>query len=511
MKAVARCPTRVLYAFGDFRLDATKRRLFRSATVVPLPRKAIETLIVLVQNAGETLERETLLDAVWGDAIIEDANLTVAFSQLRKAFGRNDDDEEFIETIPRVGYRFVAKLHPAAETLNPTREPMTQNVAEDISVTENDMKSRETSRISLAGQSTSLPWSFKRFSPVRAGAITVGLLVLIMCVVLTHRHAAGRSVDPSKMDSLAVLPLENLTGESPADYLTDGLTEELINELSKLDHLKVVSRSSVCKFKGRQIDPREVGKALNVEAILEGAIAKTKELDRLSLRLVDTQDGRVMWASDISEHSLGDFLAIEGKLTHDIAAVIRPALRDKQLVGRQKMALAVSRKVHGTADNFDIPLPLIGSPGIECRHGGTTNDYQIVVTFDGSVTVNGNPQAQVTVGSGTIGCIGVANGGMVRVNGATVTIPLTNVANNQTLNVTLNQVNGAHNLVIPMTLLVGDIEGNGAVDISDVGEAKARIGQIVDATNFRSDVNADGAIDPEDILLVTASSGHGLR
>src|SRR5207244_3618266 len=101
---------RRFYEFGPFRLNPNRQRLFRGDEVVALSPKAIETLILLVENRGKLLERETLMDALWPHVIVEDANLTVAVSQLRKALNQNGDNAEFILTIPRVGYRFVADI-----------------------------------------------------------------------------------------------------------------------------------------------------------------------------------------------------------------------------------------------------------------------------------------------------------------------------------------------------------------------------------------------------------------
>ena len=125
---------------------------------------------------------------------------------------------------------------------------------------------------------------------------------------------------------------------------------------------------------------------------------------------------------------------------------------------------AVSRKAHGGAGSFDINLPLTGIAGIECRAGGASNDYQIVLNFPNSVTVNGTPQAQITSGQADIGTGGVNNGGAITVSGNIVTVPLTNVTSAQTLNVTLFDVNGAGNVVVPMSVLVGDTTGNGTVN-----------------------------------------------
>jgi N-acetylneuraminic acid mutarotase len=171
---------------------------------------------------------------------------------------------------------------------------------------------------------------------------------------------------------------------------------------------------------------------------------------------------------------------------------------------------AASRKTHGGAGNFDINLPLSGTPGIECRSGGATNDYTLVVTFSANISVNGSPQAAVTSGTGVVGSGGVSNGGMVTISGNVVTIPLTNVANAQTINVTLFDVNGSTNVLIPMSILIGDTNANGTVNAADVAQTKARLGQTVDATNFRSDVNANGSINAADTAIVKQNSGTSL-
>ncbi len=139
----------------------------------------------------------------------------------------------------------------------------------------------------------------------------------------------------------------------------------------------------------------------------------------------------------------------------------------------------------------------------------------MAVTFTGNVAVTGSPQAQVTTGAGTIGSGGVSNGGMVTVAGNVVTIPLTNVADQQTINVTLNGVNGAAdsitaNVVIPMSRLLGDTNGDRVVNAGDSTQTKNRSGQPTDETNFRSDVNEDGIINSGDSLLVKSHAGNSI-
>jgi hypothetical protein len=177
---------------------------------------------------------------------------------------------------------------------------------------------------------------------------------------------------------------------------------------------------------------------------------------------------------------------------------------------------AVSRETHGGAGTFDVNLPLTGTPGIECRSTGGTSDYTMVVTFTGNVTVTGSPQAQVTLGTGCVGAGGVCSGN-VSVSANVVTVPLTNIANVQTINVRLNGVNNAAaadapatDITIPMSVLIGDTNANGTVNAADVAQTKARLGQAVDASNYRSDINANGSINAADTAIIKQNSGTSL-
>jgi CSLREA domain-containing protein len=171
-----------------------------------------------------------------------------------------------------------------------------------------------------------------------------------------------------------------------------------------------------------------------------------------------------------------------------------------------------SRKPHG-ASTFDIVLPISGASGDECRSGGATGDYQIVLTFATPVSVTGNPEAQITSGIGQIGSGGTPNGGMVTVNGSSVTVPLTNVANAQRITLSLYNVSdgsNTNNVAVPIGFLLGDTNGNGAVNASDVSQTKAKSGQTIDPTNFRNDVTVSGSINASDVSLVKSKSGTAL-
>jgi len=163
---------------------------------------------------------------------------------------------------------------------------------------------------------------------------------------------------------------------------------------------------------------------------------------------------------------------------------------------------AFSRKTHGAAGTFDVPLPLTGNVGIECRSGGATNDYQMIINFATSVTVG---SASVTSGTGSVSNFSVG--------GSQVTVNLTGVTNVQRITVTLFNVNdGTHmgNVPISMGVLIGDVNGNAAVNASDVSLTKSQVGNAVSGSNFREDVNANGLINSVDVALVKSKVGTAL-
>jgi hypothetical protein len=174
------------------------------------------------------------------------------------------------------------------------------------------------------------------------------------------------------------------------------------------------------------------------------------------------------------------------------------------LITRFSAINAVSRKVHGTAGTFDVGLPLAGTPRIECRTGGPTNDFQIVVTFGGPVTFS--PPAQLTQGTGTVSS--------TTTNGNQVFINLTGVTNAQAIQVTLVAVNDGTNLgnvTIPMGVLLGDVNATKSVDGNDVSAVQSHTRQPLNSTNFRYDVNVTGAIDGNDVSTTQGQTRTSIR
>jgi TolB-like protein/DNA-binding winged helix-turn-helix (wHTH) protein/Tfp pilus assembly protein PilF len=328
--------TKHFFEFGAFRLDLQAHRLIRDGASVLLPPKAMEALLVLLRHGGELMKREELMQAVWGDTFVEDANLTVAISQLRKALGQNGETAEYIETIPRVGYRFVAEVRETYEEPRPLiieKHTQSRTVIEEEVVSDHKDE-RVAIPVTLPSQSVSI-------RSVNLGSRTMKLLVALGVVILTasalvaYRELKSRSdpgVESGTIRSVAVLPLKNLTGDPENEYLSDGLTEGLINDLARIEGLKVISRGSVFGLKGKDIDPRDAGKQLGVTTVLEGSVVKSKDLARVALRLVSAEDGRVLWSGDSAEHSLGDVFAFQDELARSVSNSLRPKLGRKEAI-----------------------------------------------------------------------------------------------------------------------------------------------------------------------------------
>ena len=244
------------YQFGRFRLDASGRVLYRSGQAVALPPKAADTLLLLVQRAGELVEKEDLLKQVWPDSFVEEGSLTRTISILRKALQDESSGQQCIATVSKRGYRFVPAVTQATE-------PMTRAA-------------------------------------------------------------------PAKL-MLAVLPFENLSGDLKQEYFSDGLTEEMITELGRLnpERLGVIARTSAMKYRGTKKSIREIGGELGVSHVLEGSVRRDRGRVRIAAQLIQVSDETHVWAENY-DRSLGDILKLQSEVARAIARQIQVKLTSRQ-------------------------------------------------------------------------------------------------------------------------------------------------------------------------------------
>jgi TolB-like protein/DNA-binding winged helix-turn-helix (wHTH) protein/Tfp pilus assembly protein PilF len=306
------------YEFGPFSADPIKRLLLRNGEPVPLSPKALETLLALIESRDRVLTKDELLKQVWGDTIVEEGGLTKNISLLRKALGEKPDTHQYIVTVPARGYQFVADVREMSGNDDESRADLPMDAASD---------SRET-RSFLASR-----W----LVPVGLAALALGTITYVL-------HA-DRAIEPGPpaIRSLAVLPLENLSGDITQEYFADGVTEALITNLAGIRALRVVSRTSVMRFKETRPSLSEIARALNVDAVIEGSVQRTSDRMKISLKLIHAGTDTHLWAREY-ERELMDVLKLQGEVARAVADEIRI-----QVTPEERARMASTATVHPAA------------------------------------------------------------------------------------------------------------------------------------------------------------------
>ncbi|HEY2973155.1 MAG TPA: winged helix-turn-helix domain-containing protein [Pyrinomonadaceae bacterium] len=318
---------RHIYEFGPFRLIPEERQLLRNNQPVPLTPKSFDLLVVLVENSGHLIEKSELLKRLWPDSFVEEANLSVNMSALRRALGEGPNEHQYVETVPRSGYRFVAgvKERWVEGTVSSTRE-LSEEADDSGPVPDGG---RETSVPPLAAAS-SPPVSLRRWAFVLVGLLSFSALLLGLNAGGLRERMLGK-VNPVRIQSLAVLPLENLSGDASQDYFADGMTESLITNLAKIGALRVISRPSVMQYKGARKPLPEIARELNVDALLIGSVVRSGDRVRIAVQLIHAATDRNIW-NDSYDRDLRDVLALQREVTQDIVGEIRIKLTPQEQV-----------------------------------------------------------------------------------------------------------------------------------------------------------------------------------
>jgi TolB-like protein/DNA-binding winged helix-turn-helix (wHTH) protein/Flp pilus assembly protein TadD len=321
-----------LYEFGPYRMDVAKRLLLRDGEAVSLTPKCFEILLALVENSGQVVDKEGLMHRVWPDSFVEDGNLTFNISVLRKALGEKTNEHRYIVTVPGRGYRFVAgvsEVSPQAQEEAAGRASSKSGDAYKRGEPPQDDTKLE-SRAALALRPVAeeahanTPRRELANKPARVGRRGfVGAAALTMVAIIgvgAYLHY-GRS-SQSHPSSVAVLPFSNGSGSPDMEYLSDGISESLIDTLSQQPGVKVIARSSSFKYKGKQVDPREVARELGVETILTGRVAQLGDNLLISTELMDARDKTQLWAEQYNRKA-PDLLSVQSEISGEIVRKLR--------------------------------------------------------------------------------------------------------------------------------------------------------------------------------------------
>ena len=319
-----RNPVKQFYEFGPFRLDLERHRLMRDGESVPLPPKAMEALLVLVRNPGKMLERVALMQAVWADTFVEDANLTVAISQLRKALGRNDATE-YIETIPRIGYRFVADVRQISEEPAPLiieKRTMSRTVIEE-EVVPDEPPARTNSEAVVVSPAAKTQSVFLGRHASASLIAVAALVALALGAVLypkgrENKTSIGGPATPLAIRSIAVMPPKALSSEADSASLSLGIADALITRLGAVRRVVVRPTTAMSRYVDNVQDPLAAGRALGVDAVLEGSFQRVNRRVRVTFRLLEVGSGAQLWAGNFDEAD-ADIFTLEDSVSQGVA------------------------------------------------------------------------------------------------------------------------------------------------------------------------------------------------
>ena len=310
-----------LYRFGEFVLDPGRRTLSRADSPVSLTPKAFDVLLFLARNPNRLVRKEELMQAVWGDTFVEEGNLTQYISHLRKALGDNSEDARLIVTIARKGYQFTVDVTVAEAPQT------TKHAALEVSTLESLLADKQPILGTQAYET--VPKAPKYW---RNGAALAALTIILAAVSYTSwRRFAGVTPPRSQKIMLAVLPFQNLTGDPNKEYLADGLTEETISQLGRLnpEQLGVIARTSVMGYKHKDERLDQIGRDLSVQYVLENSLRESGDHMRLTAQLIQVKDQTHLWAQDY-DYPAKDVLNVEDEVAKAVAHEIRVLLTSKQ-------------------------------------------------------------------------------------------------------------------------------------------------------------------------------------
>jgi TolB-like protein/DNA-binding winged helix-turn-helix (wHTH) protein/Tfp pilus assembly protein PilF len=311
-------PLSGLYRFDEFEVDPSKRAFLRNGTPVLISPKAFEVLLYLVANPGRVVTKEELLQAVWPDSFVEESNLAQHVSWLRKGLV---DKSNYIVTVPGRGYQFTAQVRtevPADGSRfiisEGSASPVTEPVFPAISVAS---ESRAVREVASPGATTQPVKKQHRVWKILAVVGAVGVVLLVVGFFNYRKLAYARLRPPV---SIAVLPFANQTGDPAKEYLSDGVTEEMINGLARVegDKLKVIGRTSAMSFKSSGKSVAEITKELGVEYALEGSVKEEGNHLHVTAELIRGDNQTYVWADSFDGDS-EQILEFENHLTDAVA------------------------------------------------------------------------------------------------------------------------------------------------------------------------------------------------
>ena len=328
-----------VFEFGDFKVDCDRFELSRAGRALKLERKPMELLILLAAGNGHLITRTEIIESLWDSEVFVDTEhgINTAIRKIRQVLGDDPENPRFVQTVTGKGYRFIAPIAAADPSLSGDRSRLSPTESNPLEIGGAAAAPRPTTASPTQSQTVLNASQRSDTTPgnARNSRLTLWLTAFGAAVVLAFiaispagRGLAARFLGLSarpKISSLAVLPLDNLSGDSSQDYFADGMTDELITMLAKNSTLRVVSRTSVMQYKGARRPLPEIARALGVDGILEGSIARSGEKVHMTVQLIQAPSDTHLWAESY-DRDASDIVSLPREAAQTIAKRLNSAV-----------------------------------------------------------------------------------------------------------------------------------------------------------------------------------------
>src|SRR5215831_327525 len=333
-------PDPVGYQVDDLTIDLAPRRVRRAGTVIPLKALSFDLLVTLVRAAPNLVSFDQMSERVWPGLVVTPETIVQRVKLLRGALGDDPHAPRYIEGVRGRGYRLVAQVRPIAEPL-PIPEsigppPLKETKEEERPNVHAGIAAKEAAAVSPPSATPLAPPRPAKWIPLGwiSGTLTIVALLAASWAIVYYRGASKPNERTSVVvspviQSLAVLPLENLSGDKEQEYFADGMTDALTTDLAQIGSLRVISRSSAMHFKGSKETLPQIGRELKVDAVVEGAVTRGENRVRVTAQLVEASSDHHLWARSY-ERDLKDVLALQDEIAQDVAEQIRVKLTPKE-------------------------------------------------------------------------------------------------------------------------------------------------------------------------------------
>src|ERR1700719_1029984 len=315
--------------FGTYEVSFQSGEVRKAGLRIRVQQQPMKLLEILLERPGEVVTREELRTRIWADESFGDFDqaVNIAIAKLRSAFGDSAENPRYIETLPKRGYRFIADVSVVDADVRPKRP---ESRPGDRPATEPGHK------IQAAGLTITPMAPKRRLWPARWAIVAWALVLSLLIFAVWLFRSRGRA--PTGIRSVAVLPLENLSGDASQNYFADGMTDELITDLAQISALRVISRTSVMAYKGARKPLPQIARELNVDAVVEGTVLHSGDQVRITAQLIEATTDKHLWSHSY-EGELRDTLALQNQVAGAIANQIRTNLNPQEQAALKKAAV----------------------------------------------------------------------------------------------------------------------------------------------------------------------------